>query len=170
MVYVKHIDLNFRVVIWNISLALSEVNRRKIAKLIIFLNFICYCHRNSGARVIILLIMIEVLLLWTMVTVFFFYLFIQLTGNECHPELSTHVRAERGEIDEVYEWPGLDGFAIGVQRSLHVAGKHRRGNQGDGQRHYDVSGLREEQYPAENNEKQNVYFMYNIYNDVVSNV
>lgn len=48
----------------------------------------------------------------------------QLTGNECHPELGTHVRAKRSEVDEVHERSGLDDFAVGVQRSLHVAGQH----------------------------------------------
>lgn len=48
---------------------------------------------------------------------------LQLTGNECHPELGAYVRAERGQVDKVYERPGLDHFAAGSGR-LHVAGEH----------------------------------------------
>jgi len=70
-----------------------------------------------------------------------------LTGNECHPELGAHVRAESGQIDEVDESPGLGAFTVGVRRFLHVAGQHGRGHQNDGQRHYHVRRLREEQYP-----------------------
>jgi len=59
------------------------------------------------------------------------------------------VRTKRGQVNEVDERSGFHHFTgAGVQRSLHVAGKHGRGDQRNGQRHYYVSGLSEEQYPA----------------------
>jgi hypothetical protein len=54
-----------------------------------------------------------------------------LTGNECHPELGAHVRAERGQIHEVDESPGFDVFTIDIRCFLHVTGQHRRSYQSD---------------------------------------
>jgi len=58
------------------------------------------------------------------------------------------VRTKRGQVDEIDERPGLDDFAVSVQRPLDVSGEHGRGHQSNGQRHYDMGGLSEEQYPA----------------------
>lgn len=87
------------------------------------------------------------------VSLFCFFFFglrfvIPLTRNERHPKLGSHVRTERGQIDEVDERSGFRDFAGNVRRSFDVAGHHRCGHQSDGQRHYDVSGLREEHHPA----------------------
>lgn len=57
------------------------------------------------------------------------------------------MRAKRGQVNEVDERSGLDHFAVGRDDGF-LAGDHRRGDQRNGQRHYDVCGLREEQYPA----------------------
>lgn len=54
-----------------------------------------------------------------------------LTGNECHPELGAHVRAERSQVNKVDESPGLDAFSSGVRCFLHIAGQHRRSYQSD---------------------------------------